>query len=126
MNLDFNVELLIDHIGLILKNNFTQPQLNCFIESCFKISYSILSSNNFSEVSSTLSEEEKIDLSAKSISALFEIRNENSSIYLTEVIQLRAGNAANNNNKFYVLYDVIKENTMKELSLQREHSVNSG
>lgn len=124
MNLDFNVDLLIDHIGLILNNNFTQTQLNFFIESCFKISYSIISSNTFDEANTTLSEEEKIDLSAKSISALFENRNDYSSIYLTEVIQLRSGNTEDNSNMFYVLYDVIKENTLKELKFQRDHSFN--
>jgi len=122
MNLDFNVNLLIDHIGLILNNNFTQPQLNFFIESCFKISYSIISSNTFDEANATLSEEEKIDLSAKSISSLFENRNENPSIYLAEVIHLRSGNTENKSNMFYVLYDVIKENTLKELKLQSDHS----
>ncbi len=124
MEIDFNVNQLINQVGLIGKNKFTQSELNEIIETCFKISYSFLTSKSLGQLNLNLSEEEKIDLCTRAISPFFEKHKESIQINLNKAIQAKVISTSNTNELFYALFDLIRESTMKELTLRKEHLIN--
>ncbi|RJP64345.1 MAG: hypothetical protein C4539_14700 [Ignavibacteriales bacterium] len=124
MEIDFNVDQLVNQVYVVFNNKYKQAELNEIIESCFKISYSLLTSASFISLNLALSEEEKFTLCARSISPLFNHRKENSQINLNMEIQSRLKSNYNSNELFFALFDIIKERTMKELNVLREPSYN--
>ncbi len=124
MEIDFNVDQLVNQVYVVFNNKYKQAELNDIIESCFKISYSLLTSASFINLNLALSEEEKFNLCARSISPLFNCRSENSKINLNMEIQSRLNSNYNSNELFFALFEIIKEKTIKELNVLREPSYN--
>lgn len=124
MEIDFNVDQLVNQVYVVFNNKYKQAELNEIIESCFKISYSFLTSPSIINLNLALSEEEKFNLCARSISPLFNRRKENSQINLNMEIKSRLNSNYNSNELFFTLFEIIKERTMKELNVLREPSYN--
>lgn len=119
MNKDFNTDRVANYINLVRRSQvITSSQLNCVIETCFKISYSIISSMICSEKNLSLSEVEKIGLSAKSISSLFELNKDDIPFRLYELIRLKSHSTTDEKELFFILFDVVREHTEYEMSLQ--------
>lgn len=122
MDFDFDVNRVSNYIGLIVSNNYTQTQLNCLIESCFKISYSIISSYTSKDLQLDLTEDEKIDLGVKSISSIFGNRMEETTFQLSKLVHTKLGSNKRDENLLFTLYKIIKEKTLLELQQYQENS----
>jgi hypothetical protein len=120
MEIDFNVDQLVSQVEVVFNNKFKQAELNDIIESCFKISYSLLTSKSFLKLNLNLSEEDIFNLCAKSISSLFSCNKETSQINLNTEILSRLKSNYNSSELFLALLDIIKERTLKELNILKE------